>query len=162
MKSVTPILLSTFFFVYVNFSYAATESTNVKIEVIHDEYVKLVGSAVGVSRTFSVEDVKPPSGSRPKIALGVLGLESNLAGNCTLNISTLNTFKLKHTVSNKRLTRYKLFYKGKTIRKNKNTTMTLPCSSSQSNLEFKSVGAFLNNIKSGIYSDTITLTVTTQ
>lgn len=144
-------------------AFAATESTQVQIKVEHQNYVRLIGDAVGSSRMFSVEDVKPVGNNRrgPKIALGALGLESNQSGNCTVTFNTDNTFKLLHTVSNKRLTRYRLHYLNKRITKNKNTR-TLPCNSTVQPLYVQSVGKFRNNIEAGVYSDTVHIVVTTQ
>ncbi len=144
-----------------NTASAAGESTDILVRVIHDQYVRLTGTVAGSSRTFSVDDVKPPDGSRPWVSLGSLGLESNIAGNCDIDFSTQNNFKLKHTVSNKRLTRYILKYRNKKIRKNKHT-LTMPCNALPSTLSFKRKGRFRQNVRSGIYSDVVTITVTTQ
>ena len=162
MRSYPPLLLSSLLCALVSVSFAATETTNINLQVIHNEYVQLAGSAVGAERHFSVDDINPPGSFRPWLSLGKIGIASNVAGDCTINFSTLNTFEFKHTVSNKRLSQYKLFYKGKTIRNNKNMTRTLPCTSPPLELMFKSVGTFKHQIESGIYSDTITITVTTQ
>lgn len=145
----------------VNIANAAGESTDILVRVIHDQFVRLTGTVVGSSRTFSVDDVKPPNGSRPWVSLGSLGLESNIAGNCDLDFSTQNSFKLRHTVSNKLLTRYIMKYRNKKIRKNKHS-LTMPCNALPTTLSFKRKGKFRNNVKSGIYADVVTITVTTQ
>ena len=155
-----PALLMQLFF---STAFAAGESTQVQIKVEHLNYVRLTGTAVGSSRMFSIADVKPVGNNRrgPKVVIGTLGLESNQSGNCTMTFSTDNTFKLRHIVSNKRLTRYRLFYLNKRITKNKNTR-TLPCNSTNEPLYFQSVGRFRNNIEAGVYRDTVHLVVTTQ
>ena len=146
----------------INSANAAGESTDIQIKIIHDQFVKLSGTVVGASRTFSVDDIKPPTGySSPWVSLGTLGLESNFAANCTMDFSTRNGFKLRHTVSNKRLTRYIMKYRNKKIRKHK-PTVTLPCNTAPTTLSLKRRGAFRNNIESGIYADVVTITVTTQ
>ncbi len=145
----------------VNTARAAGESTDIQVRVIYDQYVRLSGTAVGASRTFSVDDVKPPDGSKPLLSLGTLGLESNFAANCTMDFSTQNNFKLRHTVSNKRLTRYILKYRNKRITRTKNS-LDLPCNTTPSVLAFRRRGKFRNNVKSGIYADIVTITVTTQ
>ncbi len=149
-----------------SFSLTITSAVNktqiLDLNVTYTHYVTLLGSAVGATKYFLIEDIKPLSGGRPKVTIGLLGLESNLSGSCTLNFSTQNNFKLKHTVSNKRLTRYILKYKGKRISKNKPTIVLSSCNVPASPLKLKRKGAFKNNVKSGIYQDIVTITVTTQ
>jgi len=145
----------------VNIANAAGESTDILVRVIHDQYVRLTGTAVGSSRMFSVDDVKPPNGSKPLLSLGTLGLQSNIAGNCSMDFSTANNFRLRHTVSNKKLTSYILKYRNKRITRRKHT-LTMPCNVLPTTLAFKRRGKFRNRVRSGIYSDIVTITVTTE
>ena len=111
---------------------------------------------------FSVEDIKPLNGGRPWVTIGLLGLESNITGSCTVDFSSKNRFRLRHTVTNRRLTNYILRYKGNRINR-RNSTITLPsCNESVSNLQLKRRGRFRNNVQSGIYQYIVTNTVTTQ
>ncbi len=159
---VTTILLVTLgMLTMLNTARAAGESTDILVNIIHDQYVHLTGTAVGSSRTFSVDTVKPPDGSKPLLNLGTLGLESNFAANCTMDFSTQNNFKLRHTVSNRRLTRYILKYRNKRITRRKHS-LDLPCNTTPGVLAFKRRGKFRKKVKSGVYADVVTITVTTQ
>ena len=52
MRSYPLLLLSSLLCALVSVSFAATETTNINLQVIHNEYVQLVGSAVGAERHF--------------------------------------------------------------------------------------------------------------
>ena len=158
---VAPFLLS--ILLIIDLSLAATDSSQINLAVTRVDYVKLTGTVVNASRTFSVQDIKPVGNRRrgPRVELGTLGIESNMPGNCDLEFSTQNRFKLRHIISNKRLTRYRLRYRNKRITRRRNR-MTLPCNVINSPLEFQSRGRFRNNVEPGIYRDVVTITVTTQ
>ena len=141
-------------------AYAVQRSTNINLNVTHIEILKFIGSAPNINKIFSVADIKPVGGVRPTVTIGTLGLESNIPGNCTLTFSTFHNFRLKHTVSNKRLTGYRLEYRNKRITKKKNKVMTVPCDYAPSDLDFRTKGPFRQNVKAGFYSDTITIIVT--
>ena len=143
-------------------TFAANKTKLLKFDVTYTPYVNLLGSAVGISKFFSVEDIKPLDGSRPWVTIGSLGLESNISGSCTLDFASSNRFRLRHTISNRRLTNYILRYKGNRINR-RNTTLVLPsCNEALSSLELKRRGRFRNNVQAGIYQDIVTITVTTQ
>ena len=164
MRSFSVILLASLLFAFVSVTHAARESTFIELQVTYDEYVKLVGTVVGAVKTFSVDDIKPAGnrGPGPTVSVGSLGISSNLTGDCTLNFTTRNNFRLRHLVSNRRLTNYRLNFNGKRINRRRNTTMTLPCNSAPTSLDFTATGRFRRNVASGIYSDTVTIVVTTQ
>jgi hypothetical protein len=155
------ILLSSLFSFSVGVALAA-DTTTVELEVTHTPYVKLLGSVVGASKFFSVTDIKPVGGGRPKVTVGFLGLESNISGSCTVDFSTQNNFKLRHIVSNQRLTRYILKYRGQKIKKNAPTIVLPSCNLNLRPLKLKRKGPFKNNPQAGIYQDIVTITVTTQ
>ncbi len=162
MNASIKILLASLFSCSATMIFAANKTTLLELEVNYTPYVKLLGSAVGITKFFSVEDIKPLSGGRPWVTIGSLGLESNISGSCTLDFASNNGFRLRHTVSNRRLTRYILRYKGNRINR-RNTTVVLPsCNQALSSLELKRRGRFRNNVQAGIYQDIVTLTVTTQ
>ena len=71
MRSYSPLLLLSLLCAFVSVSFAATETTDINLQVTHNEYVQLVGSAV--ARNFSVDDLKPPGSARPWLALACLG-----------------------------------------------------------------------------------------
>ena len=163
-RAVNRILLTSLFFISLNIVHAANDTTSINLELTHTVFVNLVGTVVGAEKFFSVDDIKPAGrrGPGPTVSLGTLGVESNISGSCTLDFSTRNNFRLRHTVSNRRLTNYRLNYKGSRINR-RNTTMVLPsCNEVQSSLDFTATGRFRRNVSSGIYQDVVTITVTTQ
>jgi len=164
MRAVIPTICLTLLCVFSNTAFALDKQKTLDIQVVHTEYVKLVGSVIGATRTFDVWDIEPIgwNNNGQLVTLGLLGIESNVAGNCTLDFSTVNNFKLRHTVSNKRLARYILRYKGKKIRKNKPTIVLPSCNIAPKALKFRTKGNFRQNREAGFYSDTITITVTTE
>lgn len=163
MRRITPLMIAALLSTSFSIGYAATETTYIDLSVIHDEYVKLVGTVVGSDKTFSVDDIEPAGtrGPGPTISLGTMGLETNLTGTCDLDFSSINNFRLRHTTSNRRLTNYRLNYKSNRINR-RNRTMSVPCNSTLSSLDFTATGNFRQNVQSGIYSDTVTVVVTTQ
>ena len=162
MKSIPPLLFSSLLFALANVSFAATETTKINIQVTHDEYVKFVGTAVGAEKNFDEDEIRPVGNVNPTLSVGTFGLESNLVGSCTLSVSSLNGFSLKHSNGNQRLADYKLNFLANTIDPN-NLTIILPtCNSAASSLDFTVVGKIKKNPRPGLYSDTVTLVVTTQ
>lgn len=143
---------------------AVEDSTTIDLEYTHTEYVNLTGTAVGASKFWTVDDVQPvgnnPRG--PRVLIGTLGLESNVGGDCDLDFSTQNNFRLRHIISNQRLTNYRLRYRGTNITRNRNRQMTVPCNFNPSNFQFQSTGNFRQNPQAGVYQDIITVTVTSQ
>jgi hypothetical protein len=162
MNALTKILLASLFSFSVAITFAANLTKTIELEATYAPYVTLLGSVVGASKYFSIEDIKPLSGGKPRVTLGLLGLESNVSGSCTLDFSTQNNFKLRHIVSNQRLTRYILKYKGQKIKKNAPTIVLPSCNVSLKPLKFTRRGPFKNNPQAGIYRDIVTITVTTQ
>jgi hypothetical protein len=141
--------------------YAATDTTSVSLVIGQQEYVNMIGTAQGSSHNFSVNDIEPTGAVYPIVSLGTLGFESNNTGDCTLHISTANNFKLRHTVSNVKLTRYRLKYGGKNLSKLQPTKI-FSCNTALSSLNFRAAGIFNPSPEAGVYNDVVTLTVTTQ
>jgi hypothetical protein len=157
------LLISALLLVVANVACSDSETTSIDIDVTHNPYVNMIGTSVGESRTFSVAEIQPTS-TTPIVSLGTLGFESNVEGDCSLAVSTVNDFKLLHTVTNVKLTRFRLRYKGKNLSRSQ-PVKTFPCNSALSSLNFMSVGIFNSNnsvVLAGVYQDVVTLTVTTQ
>jgi len=167
MKKPAPLLLFLALTTTLSCAYAATESTQINLQVIHDEYVRIVGSAAGSSNSYSNNDIA--NWIYPNVVdLGTLGLESNMQGNCDFTMTTLNNFDLLHTVSNQSLTKYKVIYESQEFNADNNSTLPLPCSLTPSIIQFSPTQIVTGNfspstlIETGTYSDTITIVVTTQ
>ena len=155
---------------FVATAYAATESSHINIQVTHDEYVRIIGSAAGSSRTYSNNDIA--NWIFPSIVdLGTLGLELNMLGNCDVSMTTLNNFDffdLLHTTSGNSLTKYKVIYESQEFSETNNPNLSLPCNLTPSIIQFSPTQLVIGNlfpsalIQTGTYSDTVTITVTTQ
>jgi hypothetical protein len=143
-------------------AYAANDSAIVKLEVTHDSYVNLLGTAVGASKSFTVDEIRPSLNDRPAMLLGTLGVESNALGSCTLSFSTQNAFKLKHTISDQLLTNYLIIYKGNKIDEITPTVIFPSCNVSLTKLKFRRRATFNANPEAGTYRDVVSITVTTQ
>ncbi len=166
MRRIPPKLLvaSTLLPFLMGISYAATKSGNIQIAVGQFSYVNLKGTVVGAFKHFTVDEIKPNGNRRkgPWLKLGTLGLNSNISGNCDLEFTSLNNFKLRHTQTNKVLSKYRLKYKRKRITRN-NNHISLRCKVRKRALKFQSIGRIQNQIiPAGVYRDVITITVTTQ
>ncbi len=148
-------------------AFAATDTTDINISVTHVPYVKFIGTAPGSSRFYGNNDIA--NWIFPSIVdLGTLGLESNVGGNCDINFSTINNFRLLHTVSGNSLTKYKIIYQSQNFSDTSNPTLSLPCSTLPTTIEFAPTQIVWENlspsilIQSGIYQDVVTVVVTTQ
>ncbi len=148
-------------------AFAASETTEINVSVTHVPYVKLIGTAPGSSRFYGNNDIANwifPS----VVDLGTLGLETNVGGNCDINFSTLNNFDLLHTLSNNSLTKYKILYQSQEFGLATNPTLSLPCDTVPTTIEFTPTQIVWGNlfpanwIEPGVYSDTVTVVVTTQ
>jgi hypothetical protein len=150
------------------FIHAATnDQTEIDINVTHTPYVKLIGSAPGSSRFYGNNDIA--NWIFPSIVdLGTMGLESNVAGNCDMNFSTVNNFQLLHTVSNNSLTPYKVIYQNTNFSNTSNPTLNISCNTIPTTIEFSPTQIVFGNIfpalfiEAGVYQDTITVVVATQ
>jgi hypothetical protein len=146
---------------------AATKIANLNINITFDPYVKLIGTAPGATRVYDNDDIANwifPS----VVDLGTLGVESNLNGNCNINFSTINNFKLLHEINGAHLTKYKLLYESEEFSEISNPTLILPCNTSPTIFQFVPTQIVWPNIfpsftmQHGIYEDTVTMVVTTQ
>lgn len=157
MKALTPKILAPVMLAISSMAYAASDSTTIDLAVTHIEYLNFIGTAVGINKTVSVDDIRGGN----IVNIGTLGLESTETGSCSLDFASLNGFSLKHSQGNQRLSDYQLNYEGNTI--SSNTTIVLPsCNTAASALDFLAVGKIKKNPRKGLYSDTVTLTVTSQ
>ena len=141
---------------------AEIKTTDINLSFSHIEFVNLTGTLVGATRYFDMDYIRPPSGAAgPKVDLGTLGLDSNIPGNCIIRFDSANTYKFRHTISNKRLARYRLWYRGKKLT-NKRNEITTPCSFAPEMVQLSTTRRFRKRIKSGLYQDILTITVITE
>ena len=164
MIKISPKILSIIFIsAFSVSSLATTDTADINLSFKHTNYVNLTGTVVGVTRFFSVDDLKP-IGNRfgQKVTLGTLGLESNMIGSCTISFTSVNDFKLRHIVTNKRLANYRLFYRGKKVTRRRNEVDTPGCNITPTALKLSTNKRFRKRVKSGIYQDIVTIVVTTE
>lgn len=144
---------------------AAEDSTDIELNVDVSEYVNIIGTVVGASKYYTADEIAPTGNNNRGdwITLGSLGFESNNTGDCDVEFSTQNNFQLRHTVTNERLTNFRLRYYGNNISRTKNQQQVYPCSVAVSGLQFQKVGAFWReDTQDGVYQDIVTITITTQ
>ena len=144
---------------------AATDNTEITLSHTYDPYVNFTGTAPGASRFYDNGDVYNfifPV----QVNLGTMGLASNVSGDCDLNFSTQNDFKLRHTVSNDDLADYRIVYRNATYDETSNPQLSISCNTTPTDLDFILVGWSLAGfdafIPAGVYRDIVTVTVTTQ
>ncbi len=135
---------------------AATDSTDISINVTKDAYVNLIGTAVGSTNSFVTSDIDAKT-----VSLGTLGLESNSQGQCDMTFSSANGYQLKHNTSGATLVNYEISYAGVTNSAAGANTVTQSCNTAATSLDLVSP-ALPAVVDAGTYSDTVTVTVVTQ
>ena len=146
-------------------AFADTDFTQIDISHTYTPYVNFTGTAPGASRFYDNDDlvnfIFPLS-----VNLGTMGLESNIGGDCDLVFSTLNNFELKHTVIPTTGGGYTINYQGQSFTQGNNPTLTIPCTTAATDIDFilnnNTILGFDNFIPSGVFRDVITIEVTTQ
>lgn len=159
--------LTCLFLLASSHTFSATDQTDIEFSYTYTPYVKLIGTAPGSSRQYDNNDIA--NWIFPSIVdLGTLGLESNVGGSCDVNFSSLNNFDLLHTQSGNSLTKYKLLYQSQEFGLSSNPTLSIPCNTVPTTIEFTPTQIVFGNlfpallIESGIYRDVVTVVVTTQ
>lgn len=164
------MLLFTLLFVTSNnYVHAADDSTQIRLSYKHIEYLNFTGTAVGAAKDFSANELIPANSSgqstissNQSINLGTLGLNSNIPGDCTLDFSTSNNFRLVHQTLGQTLTSYQLNYRNTNISQGNSNQIVLPCTSPLSNIGFKATDAISNAPTKGVYQDIVRITVTSE
>jgi hypothetical protein len=151
------ILSSLTLFLLVSGVYATSNISDIQLSFVKGNYLVLTGTAVGSVHNFSFDEIENNT-----VSLGTLGLSSSSSANCTVKFSSVNGYKLRHTVSNNVLTNYTVKYKN-TDFSNPWWTPTLytSCNTADSIVEM-TVSSLPSSSESGIYRDIITVTIATQ
>ncbi len=167
MTKLKALMTSCVLLIPIASNFAATDTTVINMSTTYTPYVNFTGTAPGSSRFYSNNDIA--NWIFPNVVdLGTLGLESNIGGNCDINFSTQNNFRLLHTVSGNSLTKYKVIYQSLNFSDTSNPTLTTPCTTLPSTMEFSPTQIVWGNlfptawIEPGIYQDIVNITVTTQ
>jgi len=143
-------------------AFAATDSTDIEINVTKDAYVNLIGSLSGNTTVALAEaDVDGVT-----TVLGTLGTESNTVGSCDIEVTTVNDYKLQHDVDAALFlhgaSNYTVNYAGSAFTSGSAPILTLAsCNNAATDLSISSP-AISGVVQAGTYSDTVTVVVTTQ
>lgn len=143
---------------------AAVNTTDIEINVTKEAFVQFTGDLAGdVSKELTVAQMNGTVTN-----LGNLGTASNTVGSCKLGISSLNDFKLKHTVNNNLFlhgayNNYSINYEGSSFTSGSNQAIVLAsCNNAPSLMQIASPGFDSNQVQAGTYSDVLTVTVETE
>lgn len=146
-------------------TYAANDSAVIDISHTYTPYVNFTGTAPGASKFYDNDDlvnfIFPLT-----VNLGTMGLESNVGGNCDLNFTTQNNFALEHTIIPTTGGDYTINYQGQSFSSANNPTLTTPCTTAATDIDFilnnNTIIGFDNFIPSGVFQDIVNVVVTTQ
>ncbi len=160
MKFTKHLIASAVLLATASTAMAATDTTEIEINVTKDAYVNFVGSLAGdVAKPLTLAEVDDTT-----TVLGDLGIESNTTGTCTVSFSSLKGYKLVHTTdASLDLGDYSISYAGVTnsAASNGNDFVATTCNEAASNLTITNP-ALPAVVTAGTYSDTITVEVATQ
>jgi len=141
---------------------AATDTTEIEINVTKDAFVNFTGTLAGnVTSALSEGDVNGAT-----TVLGTLGTESNTVGGCDIDVSSLNGYRLQHDVDAALYLHgtntFTVNYAGGAFNDVAAPTLSFAsCNNAATDLSITSP-AIAGVVQAGTYSDTITVTVTTQ
>ncbi len=167
MKFTTKLIASAVLLATTSAFAIETDSTDITINVTKDEFVNFSGSLQG-TQTVSLTTADVDGGTQ---TLGDLGVESNTSGDCTVAFSSVNDFKLKHTTAAVSTflhgaAQYTLDWSASaaTIASGAatNTFDITGCVHTDSDLVMNPPSLPAGTVLAGIYSDVVTVTVTTQ
>lgn len=141
-------------------SAALAVDRNIELVASEGELLELYGDAFGEPKALDMATIKAGT----VISLGGVGVKSNIAGDCDVNFSTTNDYKLSHTtITGEVLTSFSLKYAETTFNRNNSTAVTTSCNVSPTALTLNPVAVdATRTIEAGTYKDTIIVTVTTS
>ncbi len=162
MKLSKKLITSAVLFASSSIALAATDSTEIEINVTKDAYVNFTGDLAGnVSKDLTVAEVNGTVTN-----LGNLGTESNTVGSCDLGISSLNDFRLQHNVNSNlylhATNKYSINYAGSSFTSGSPSITLASCNNAASLMQIATPGFDSSLVQAGTYSDILTVTVTTQ
>lgn len=164
MKFTKTILASAVLLATSSFAIAATDTTEIEINVTKDAYVNLIGGLSG-NTVVSLSEAQVNGAAT---ILGDLGTESNTTGDCSLAVASDNDFELLHTTTATPTSlhsgaKYDIAYAGTTFQSGSaNTVLLGGCNNLATDLVMNSPPITSAVVLAGTYSDTLTVTVTTQ
>ena len=162
MKLTQTLIASAVLVATSSLAMAASDTTDITINVTKDAYVNLLGSLnSNITKTLSLADVNGTT-----TTLGDLGAESNTVAGCNVTFSSLNDFKLVHgTNATKFLhdtAKYTVDWAGTSIASGATNTISLAdCNTAASDMTMTTPN-LPAVVQAGTYSDKLTVTIVTQ
>jgi len=162
MKLTQTLIASAVLVATSSIAMAATDTTEISINVTKDAYVNLLGSLnSNVTKTLSLADVNGAT-----TTLGDLGAESNTVAGCSVSFASANDFKLVHDVDATKFLhdagQYTVAWENTTISSGAANTVALAdCNTAASNMTMTSPN-LPAVVQAGTYSDKLTVTIVTQ
>jgi spore coat protein U-like protein len=161
MKFTKHILASAVLLATSSFAIAATDTTDIEINVTKDAYVNLIGSLSG----NTVLPLAEADVNNTTTTLGTLGTESNTVGDCDIDVTSANDFRLQHDTDSSLYLhgsdRYDIDWDGTNYSYSNSTGSFSSCNNAASDFEMNTP-AISGVVQAGTYSDTLTVTVTTE
>lgn len=162
MKLTQTLIAGTVLLATSSIAIAATDSTDITINVTKDAYVNLLGTLAGnATKVLSLADVDGAT-----TALGTLGAESNTVAGCNVSFASTNDFKLVHgddaAVFLHDTAKYSVDWAGTSIASGSANTVALTdCNTAASSMTM-TTPSLSGVVRAGTYSDKLTVTIVTQ
>ncbi len=162
MKLTQTLIASAVLLATSSVAMAATDSTDITINVTKDAYVNLLGSLnSNITKTLTLAEVNGAT-----TTLGDLGAESNTVAGCNVSFTSLNDFKLVHgadaAVFLHDAAKYTVDWAGTSIASGAANTVALAdCNTAASNMTMTTPN-LPAVVQAGTYSDKLTVTIVTQ
>ena len=155
MKFTKHILASAVLLATSSFAIAATDTTNIEINVTKDAYVNLLGSVLTTNATAILSEVQVNGATT---SLGTLGAEANTGGGCLMTFTSANGYKLLHDS----VPGLYLHDAGTYTVVHNTAAYSTNCNQTASDLSVTFPAIATLPVRAGTYSDTLTVTVVTQ
>ena len=141
-------------------SAAIAVDRNIELIATEGQLLELYGDAFGEPKALDMATIKAGT----IIPLGGVGVKSNLTGDCYVNFTTSNKYKLAHTtIIGEILTTFSLKYRTVLFNNSNTTAVKTSCNGTVSGLTLNPATVDANKtIQAGAYKDTIIVTVTTS
>jgi len=152
MNPYKKIISSAVLMAFSSIAFAATDSTDIEINVTKDAFVNFTGDLVGASKDLTIAQVNGTVTN-----LGTLGTESNTVGGCDLSITSLNDFRLQHDVNPNlylhQTNNYSINYSGASFTSGSPALSLASCNNAASLMQIATPGFASNQVQAGTYSD---------
>lgn len=162
MKLTQTLIASAVLVATSSLAMAATDTTDITINVTKDAYVNLLGSLnSSTEKPLNLADVNGAT-----ITLGDLGAESNTVAGCSVTFASLNDFKLVHGTDSAKFlhgtNKYTVDWAGASIASGAANTVALAdCNTAASDMTMTTPN-LPAVVQAGTYSDKLTVTIVTQ